>query len=105
MQRRDFVKVIGGAAASWLFPARAQERMRRIGVLMNIAADDQQTQLYLAAFQRGLQELGWTVGRNVRIDHRWGPSNEERIRQQAKELPTWWRRAWRRCSRRMVCVR
>jgi putative ABC transport system substrate-binding protein len=86
MQRRDFVKVIGGAAASWLFPARAQERMRRIGVLMNIAADDQQTQLYLAAFQRGLQELGWTVGRNVLIDHRWGPSNEERIRQQAKEL-------------------
>jgi putative ABC transport system substrate-binding protein len=60
--------------------------MRRIGVLMNIAADDQQTQLYLAAFQRGLQELGWTVGRNVRIDHRWGPSNEERIRQQAEEL-------------------
>src|SRR5215813_5306973 len=66
MQRRDFVKVIGGAAASWSLPARAQERMRRIGVLMNIPADDQQTQLYLAAFRQGLQELGWTVGRNLR---------------------------------------
>src|SRR5262245_14980139 len=86
MQRRDFIKVIGGAAASWSLPARAQERMRRIGVLMNIPADDKQTQLYLAAFQQGLQELGWTVGRNLRIDHRWGPSSEERIRQQAAEL-------------------
>jgi putative tryptophan/tyrosine transport system substrate-binding protein len=86
MRRRDFVKAIGGAAASWSLPARAQERMRRIGVLMNIAADDQQAQLYLGAFQQGLQELGWTVGRNLRIEQRWGPSNEERIRQQAAEL-------------------
>src|SRR5215475_14223261 len=86
MQRRDFIKVIGGAAASWSLPARAQERMRRIGVLMNIPADDQQAQLYLAAFQQGLQELGWTVGRNLRIDHRWGPSDIGRKRQQVAEL-------------------
>ena len=88
MQRREFVALLGGAAAAWPLAARAQqpERMRRVGVLMNIPADDQQTQLYLAAFQQGLQELGWTVGRNLRIDHRWGPSNDERIRQQATEL-------------------
>jgi putative ABC transport system substrate-binding protein len=86
MRRRDFVKAIGGAAASWSLPARAQERMRRIGVLMNIAADDQEAQLYMAAFQQGLQELGWTVGRNLRLDHRWGPSSQERTRQQVAEL-------------------
>jgi len=88
MQRREFVALLGGAAAAWPLAARAQqpERMRRVGVLMNIPADDQQTQIYLAAFQQGLQELGWTVGRNLRIDHRWGPSNDERIRQQATEL-------------------
>src|SRR5262249_12645211 len=85
---REFITLLGGAVVAWPLVARAQqsERMRRIGVLMNIPADDQQTQLYLAAFQQGLQELGWTVGRNLRIDHRWGPSNEERIRQQAAEL-------------------
>jgi putative ABC transport system substrate-binding protein len=88
MRRRDFIKVAGGAVVSWPLVAGAQQpaRMRRIGVLMNIPADDPQTQLYLAAFHQGLQELGWTVGRNLRIDHRWGPSNEERIRQQAAEL-------------------
>jgi putative ABC transport system substrate-binding protein len=53
---------------------------------MNIPADDQEAQLYMAAFQQGLQELGWSVGRNLRIDHRWGPSNQERSRQQIAEL-------------------
>jgi putative ABC transport system substrate-binding protein len=88
MRRRDFITFLGGAAAAWPLAARAQQgnRMRRIGVLMNTPADDQQAQLFLAAFQQGLQELGWTVGRNLRIDHRWGPSNDERIRQQAAEL-------------------
>src|SRR5215472_4235967 len=76
LKRREFITLLGGAAA-WPITAGAQQReqMRRIGVLMNIPADDQEAQLYIAAFQQGLQELGWTVGRNLRIDHRWGPSD------------------------------
>src|SRR5262249_23269489 len=54
--------------------------------LMNLPADDQQAQTYMAMFQQGLQEHGWSVGRNLSIDHRWGPSTNERIRQQAAEL-------------------
>ena len=88
MRRRDFMKIVGGAAAGWPLAARAQqgERMRRVGVLMNIPADDQEAQLYMAAFQQGLQELGWSVGRNLRIDHRWGLSDGDRLRQQAAEI-------------------
>src|SRR5438477_11881470 len=88
VQRRSFLTLLGGAAAAWPRAARAQqpERMRRIGVLMNIPADDEEALLYMAAFQQGWQELGWTVGRNLRIDHRWGPSNLERARQQVAEL-------------------
>src|SRR5262249_18972822 len=87
IRRREFIILLGGAA-SWPLAARAQqgERMRRVGVLMNIPADDQEAQLYMAAFQQGLQELGWSVGRNLRLDHRWGPSNQERTRQQVAEL-------------------
>ena len=65
---------------------RAQERVRRVGALMNLPADDQEAQLYMAAFQQGLQELGWTIGRNLRLDHRWGPFDRERLRQRAAEL-------------------
>ena len=73
MKRRDFITLFGGATA-WPLAARAQqgERMRRIGVLMGIAADDPAGQVRLAAFLQGLQQLGWTEGRNVRIDIRWG---------------------------------
>jgi putative ABC transport system substrate-binding protein len=87
MRRRDFISLLGGAAA-WPLAARAQQaqRMRRIGVLMNIPADDQEAQLYMAAFQQTLQDLGWTIGRNLHVDYRWGPSNNERVRQQAAEL-------------------
>ena len=87
MKRRQFIALLGGAAA-WPLAARAQqpERMRRIGVLMTLPADDPEAQLYMAAFQQGLQELGWSVGRNLRIDHRWGPSDRERYRQHAAEL-------------------
>jgi putative ABC transport system substrate-binding protein len=87
MRRREFITLLGGAA-TWPIAARAQqtERVRRIGVLMNIPADDQEAQLYIAAFQQGLQELGWTVGRNLRIDHRWGPSDPGHARQQVMEL-------------------
>ena len=74
MQRREFITLLGGAAAAWPLAARAQqpEQMRRIGVLMNRAADDPEGKARIAAFQQGLQQLGWTDGRNVRIDIRWG---------------------------------
>ena len=72
-RRREFITLLGGAAAAWPLAARAQqaERMRRIGVLMNFAADDPESQARIAAFLQGLQQLGWTDGRNVRIDFRW----------------------------------
>ena len=87
MKRRDFIAGLGSAAA-WPVMAWAQqiEPVRRIGVLMNIPGDDQEAQLFTAAFQEGLQDLGWTVGRNLRIDHRWGPLDSVRLRQLAAEL-------------------
>jgi putative ABC transport system substrate-binding protein len=87
MRRRDFVTLLGSAAMLPL-SARAQqrERMRRIGVLMNFTSDDPVSQDRLAAFVRGLQELGWTVGHNLQIDYRWGAGNVERYRTFAAEL-------------------
>jgi len=85
--RRKFLATLGGAAAAWPLAARAQqERMRRIGVLVSLPADDPQAQARNAAFLQGLQELGWTVGRNVRIDFRWGAGNADRVRRDAAEL-------------------
>ena len=74
MRRREFITLLGGAAAAWPLAARAQqsERMRRIGVLAGLAADDPEGQARLAAFLQGLQQLGWTDGRNVRIDYSLG---------------------------------
>jgi putative tryptophan/tyrosine transport system substrate-binding protein len=74
MRRRQFITLLGGAATAWPLATRAQqsERMRRIGVLMRLAANDAQGQARLAAFLQGLQQLGWIDGRNVRIDTRWG---------------------------------
>ena len=88
MQRRQFITILGGAAAAWPLAARAQqgERMRRIGVLMSLAADDPEGQARLAAFLQGLQELGWTDGRNVRIDYRWGAGDADITRKYAAEL-------------------
>jgi putative tryptophan/tyrosine transport system substrate-binding protein len=85
--RRSFIALLGGAVA-WPLTARAQqpERMRRIGVFMSLAADDKQAQARLAAFLQGLQELGWTDGRNVRIDIRWGTGDPDRNRRNAAEL-------------------
>src|SRR5262249_54619703 len=73
MRRRSFITLLGGAAA-WPLAVLAQQRepVRRIGVLMNQAADDPEGRARLAAFQQRLQELGWIDGRNVQIDHRWG---------------------------------
>ena len=88
MKRREFITLLGGAAVVWPFAARAQqpERVRRIGVLMNLAADDPEGQARLAAFGQGLSELGWTAGRNIRIDTRWGAANADSIRRDAAEL-------------------
>jgi ABC-type uncharacterized transport system substrate-binding protein len=88
MRRREFIALLGGAAIPWPLAARAQqrERMRRIGVLMSLAADDPEGQARLTAFVQGLQELGWTDGRNVQIDYRWPAGDAERIRRYAAEL-------------------
>jgi putative ABC transport system substrate-binding protein len=87
MKRRDFITLLGGAA-TWPLAARAQQReqMRRIGVLMNVASDDGEGQARNAAFLQGLQELGWTVGRNVRVEYRWGAGDAELFRRHASEL-------------------
>ena len=73
MRRREFIAALGGAAAAWPLAARAQqrERIRRIGVLITMAADDPEAQARIGAFLQGMQEFGWTLGRNVRIDYRW----------------------------------
>src|SRR5262245_18347331 len=86
--RRKFLATLGGAAAAWPLAARAQqgERMRRIGVLMNMAADDPEAPGRVAALAQGWGELGWTVGRNVIVDYRWGAGDTERIRKHAAEL-------------------
>jgi len=88
MKRREFITLLGGATA-WPLAARAQqpgERKRRIGVLMNLVANDAEGQARLAAFLQGLQEAGWSVGRNVRIDLRWGAGDTELFRRYATEL-------------------
>jgi len=88
MRRREFIKLLSGAATVWPLAARAQqpERMRRIGVLMNRAADDPQGQARLAVFKQNLQQLGWTDGGNVRIDVRWGADDVDAERRYAAEL-------------------
>ena len=88
MRRREFISLFGGVAAAWPFAALAQqaERMRRIGVLMNTAADAPQGQVRLAAFKQALQQLGWREGRNLWIDTRWGANDIERDRRYAVEL-------------------
>ena len=86
--RREFIKLVGGAAAAWPLAARAQqaERMRRIAVLMPFTADDPEGQARLLAFAQGLQQLGWTVGTNLCIETRWGAGDDERNRKYAAEL-------------------
>src|SRR5229473_6840591 len=87
MKRREFISLLGGAAAAWPLAARAQgERMRRIGVLLPATADDPEFQARVGAFLQGLALLGWTIGRNVRIDIRWATANAADIRRHAAEL-------------------
>ena len=87
MKRREFIGLLGSAAA-WPLAARAQqpERMRRIGVLMNTSADDPEGQARIAAFHQGLQEWGWTLGQNARIEVRWGAIDASSSRRYAAEL-------------------
>jgi putative ABC transport system substrate-binding protein len=87
MKRREFITLIGGAAG-WPLAARAQqgERMRRIGVLMHLPENDPETQARVRALLEGLQQLGWTDGRNVRIDYRFGAADVDRSRRYAAEL-------------------
>ena len=86
--RREFITLLGGAAAAWPLPARAQhpERMRRIGVLMTLGENDPLAQTRLTAFAQSLEQFGWGVGRNVKIDYRYGGGNADLIRQHAMEL-------------------
>ena len=87
MRRREFITLLGGTTVAWPLSARAQQPpMRRIGVLMNRAADDPDAQARLTAFRQGLQQLGWTDGSNVRIDTRWGEDDVDRERRDAAEL-------------------
>jgi putative ABC transport system substrate-binding protein len=88
VNRRKLIALLGGAAASWPFAARAQqgERMRRIGVLLPAAADDPEYQTLVGAFLQELAQLGWTVGRNLQIDTRWAGANLAEIRRHAAEL-------------------
>jgi putative tryptophan/tyrosine transport system substrate-binding protein len=87
VKRRDVMAVVG-AAAAWPLAARAQqsERVRRMGVLTNLAADDPEGQVRNTAFAQALAQLGWTVGQNLRIEHRWAAGDAERIRKYAAEL-------------------
>jgi putative ABC transport system substrate-binding protein len=88
MKRRQFITLLGVAAVSWPLAARAQQpdRMRRIGIILPATADDPEFQTRVGAFLQGLQQLGWTIGRNVRIDTRWATTNDADIRRHAAEL-------------------
>ncbi len=88
MKRRDFISLLGSTAIAWPLAARAQqaERMRRIGVLLPAVADDPEWQARVGAFLQALALLGWTIGRNVRIDIRWATTNAGEIRKHATEL-------------------
>jgi ABC-type uncharacterized transport system substrate-binding protein len=90
MKRREFIMLLGGAASSSFvsrpFATHAQERMRRVSVLMNATAEEPEAQTYVAAVQQGMQEFGWSVGRNLWIDLRWGGGDADLTRRYAAEL-------------------
>src|SRR6516225_8610861 len=88
LRRREFVAALGGVATAWPLAVRAQqrERIRRIGALMNLAADDPESLARIAAFLQGMAELGWIHRRNMVIDYRWAAGDPERLRKSAAEL-------------------
>src|SRR5262245_21989689 len=88
MRRREFISLLGGAAAVWPLKARAQqgEQMRRIGVIVPASPDDASYQTWIGVFLQALGQLGWSIGRNVRIDSHWATANVATIRRHAAEL-------------------
>jgi putative tryptophan/tyrosine transport system substrate-binding protein len=88
MQRREFIRLLGGTAVAWPLVARAQQadRVRRIGVLMGYAEDDPETKVRLAAFRQRLEKRGWSEGRNVQIDTRFVAASADKYEPLAKEL-------------------
>src|SRR5262245_62157494 len=88
MKRRAFITLLSGAAAAWPVVTRAQQpdRMRRIGIMMNSAADDPEPQGHIAALRQGLQQLGWIEGSNVQFEVRWGGGSAEGYRRYAPEV-------------------
>ena len=88
MKRREFITLLVGAAAAWLVAGAQQgQRVRRIGVLMGLVANDPEAQSRVAAFEHGLRELGWVKGRNLWIEYRWAGGGENELRNHAAELP------------------
>lgn len=85
MRRREFIAGVAGTAV-WPLATRAQERVRRIGMVLAIAENDLQASLRTAAFEKGLAEFGWVVGRNIRVDYRYGSGDRNKIREQAAAL-------------------
>jgi len=88
MRRREFIAALGGAAVVWPLGAHAQqgEQVRRIGMLLAITADDPESKARLAAFTQGLQQLGWTIDQNVRVDYRWAGADADKMRKYAADL-------------------
>src|SRR5215472_3226296 len=91
MRRRELIALLGSAMVAWPFAARTQpaQRMRRIGVLMSRAANDPEGQKQAAVLQRGIEELGWSPGRNVEIEYRWLAGDASRAEPLVKELLDW----------------
>ena len=89
LKRRDFISLLGGAAAVWPLAARAQRidrTMRRVGVLMPFAPDDPEARMRVAALEQGLRDLGWVDSRNIRVDYRWATDDVDRLRGEAAAL-------------------
>src|SRR5882757_1665814 len=86
LRRREFITLLGSAAAAWPLAASAQDGVRRVGVIMGFAENDEVWQAYLSIFRQALQNLGWTEGRNIRFDYRFSGESEERMRRMAEEI-------------------